>query len=127
MTRTPAFSEALLRAKKAYNAQANREGRPLVSEHDLEDAVWAVYELLVSPSSPNPPAADRLSELERQAEREERKLADLEHQADESLERAGDLEKKSRELGEEGEKIRKNAAEPIGFPSPVPKGKGKRG
>lgn len=49
MTRTrgnPAFSEAVLRAKKAYNAQAMREGRPAVSEHDMEEAVWAVYELL---------------------------------------------------------------------------------
>ena len=46
MSHTPAFSTALLRAKTAYNAQATREGRLLVSEHDLEEAVWAVYELL---------------------------------------------------------------------------------
>jgi hypothetical protein len=43
----PAFSEALLRAKKAFNAQAIREGRAMIGEHDLEDAVWAVYELLL--------------------------------------------------------------------------------
>ena len=42
----PAFSEALLRAKKAFNAQAMREGRVPIGEHALEDAVWAVYELL---------------------------------------------------------------------------------
>lgn len=47
MPRVPAFSEALLRAKKAFNAQAGREGRPSLSEHAFEDAVWAVYELLV--------------------------------------------------------------------------------
>ena len=39
MSGTPAFNGALLRAKKAYNAQANREGRPTLAEHDLEDAV----------------------------------------------------------------------------------------
>jgi hypothetical protein len=50
VSRTPAFSEALLRAKKAFNAQANREGRPMIGEHDLEEAVWAVYELLRDPT-----------------------------------------------------------------------------
>ncbi|MGH7498116.1 MAG: hypothetical protein ACREL3_04620 [Gemmatimonadales bacterium] len=47
MTRTPAFSEAMRRAKTAFNAQATREGRQRIGEHDLEEAVWAVYELLI--------------------------------------------------------------------------------
>ena len=40
-------STALLKAKQAYNAQAMREGRASIGEHDLEEAVWAVYELLL--------------------------------------------------------------------------------
>jgi hypothetical protein len=70
MRRPPAFSEALLRAKKAYNAQAMREGLTPVGEHDMEDAVWAVYELLL-------PHSARGGRSERQ-----RKDDDSEHRPD---------------------------------------------
>jgi hypothetical protein len=45
--RAPAFGEAMRRAKKAFNEQAMREGRTTIGEHALEDAVWAVYELML--------------------------------------------------------------------------------
>lgn len=71
------------------------------------------------------PPADRLGELERQADEVRRKVADLERKAEETLERAEDLEEKNKALDAADHEIRRKAHEPIGFPPPPkPKQKG---
>jgi hypothetical protein len=65
-----------------------------------------------------------MPELERQLQEAKDKEAAAERRANETLKRAEELEDESRKLGEEADKIRKKAAEPIGFPPPPPKGKG---
>lgn len=74
----------------------------------------------------NPPKNDAtLKGLERELKEAQKREADAEREAEQTLERAEELEKRSRELGEEGDRIRKKAAEPIGFPPPPNKEKGK--
>jgi predicted nucleic acid-binding Zn-ribbon protein len=76
-----------------------------------------------SPKNADP---EPLSDLKRELEKARKKEAAAEREAEKTLERAEQLEEKSRELGEEGERIRKKAAEPIGFPPPPKKGKSKQ-
>ncbi len=66
----------------------------------------------------------RMTELERELQEAKDKEAAAERRANETLKRAEELEDESRKLGEEAEKLRKKAAEPIGFPPPPTKGKG---
>ncbi len=66
----------------------------------------------------------RMTELERQLQEAKDKEAAAERRANETLKRAEELEDESRKLGEEADKLRKKAAEPIGFPPPPTKGKG---
>ncbi len=62
--------------------------------------------------------ADRLTDLESQAEEARKSEAAAERRADETVKRAEQLEEQSRELGETGEKIRRKAQEP--FPPRTP-------
>jgi predicted nucleic acid-binding Zn-ribbon protein len=66
----------------------------------------------------------RMPELERELQDAKDKEAAAERRATETLKRAEQLEDESRKLGEEAEKIRKKAAEPIEFLPPPTKGKG---
>jgi hypothetical protein len=64
------------------------------------------------------PAPDRLTRLEREAERAKKAAADSERRADKTLAQAEKLQEHDQELEAAEAELRRKAREPIGFPPP---------